>query len=76
VAGARPLGLPLVEEGVREMSPTNYLTCSLLAVLCAVVSGRMLVVAQNHGSVAQAWLSSIVYFLWSTLAALCFRRGI
>jgi hypothetical protein len=76
VAGARPLGLPLVEEGVREMSPTNYLTCSLLAVLCAVVSGRMLVVAQNHGSVAQAWLSAIVYFLWSTLAALCFWREI
>lgn len=65
-----------MEEGVPRMSPTNYLTGSLLVVQCAVVSGRMLVVAQNHGAVAQAWLSATAFFLWSALAALCFQRAI
>jgi len=51
------------------MSPTNYLTWSLLAVLCAVMSGRMLVVAENHGVVAQAWLSATAFF-WSALDVL------
>ena len=58
------------------MSPTNYLTGSLLVVQCAVVSGRILVVAYNHGAVALAWLSSTAFFLCSALAALCFRRAI
>ena len=59
------------------MSPTNYLTGSLLVVQCTVVSGRILVVAYNHGAVvALAWLSATVFFLCSALAALCFRRAI
>jgi hypothetical protein len=58
------------------MSPTNYLTWSLLAVLCAVVSGRMLVVAQNYGAVARAWHFATAFFLRSALVAACFRRAI
>ena len=58
------------------MSPTNYLTGSLLVVQCAVVSGRILVVAHNHTAVALAWLSATAFFLWSALSALCFRRTI
>jgi uncharacterized membrane protein YciS (DUF1049 family) len=65
-----------VEEGVPRMSPTNYLTGSLLVVQCAVVSGRILIGAHNHGAVALAWLSATAFFLCSALAALCFRRAI
>jgi len=57
-------GPALVQEGVLRMSPTNFLSWSLL------------VVAQNHGAVAQAWLSATAFFMWSALAALCFRRAI
>jgi hypothetical protein len=58
------------------MNPTNYLTGSLLVVQCTVVSGRILVVAYNHGAVALAWLSATAFFLCSALATLCFRRAI
>ena len=58
------------------MRPTNYLTGSLLVVQCAVVSGRILVVAHNHTAVALAWLSATAFFLCSALSGLCFRRTI
>jgi hypothetical protein len=41
--------------------------------LCTSVSSQLFVAAKRHGASAQAWHSATVYFLWSTLAALCFR---
>jgi hypothetical protein len=54
------------------MSVADYLTWSLLAALCAVVSGQLFVAAERHGAVAQAWLAATAFFLWSALAAVCF----
>ncbi len=53
------------------MSATDYLAWPLLA-LCAARSGQLLVAAERHGAVAQAWLAATAFFLWSTLTALCF----
>ncbi len=44
--------------------------------LCTLVSGQLFVAAKRHGASAQAWHSATVCFLWSALAALCFRRAI
>jgi hypothetical protein len=30
--------------------------------------------AERHGAVAQAWLGAVAFFLWSALAAACFRE--
>jgi hypothetical protein len=49
-----------------------YLLWSVLAALCAVVSGRMLVVAEREGLISQAWLAAVCFGLWSALAALYF----
>lgn len=54
------------------MSAPDYLTWSLLASLCAIVSGQLFVAAERHGAVAQAWLAAITFCLWSALAAVCF----
>jgi hypothetical protein len=62
----------VVEEGVRGMSAPDYLTWSLLAALCAVVSGQLYMAAERHGATAQAWLSAVAFGLWSALAAVCF----
>ena len=44
--------------------------------LCTSVSGQSFVAVKRHGASAQAWHSATVCFLWSALAALCFRRAI
>ena len=44
--------------------------------LCTSISSQLFVAAKRHGASAQAWHSATVYFLWSALAALCFRRAI
>jgi hypothetical protein len=44
--------------------------------LCTPISSQLFVAAKRHGASAQAWHSATVYFLWSALAALCFRRAI
>jgi hypothetical protein len=49
-----------------------YPLLSVLAALCAVVSGRMLVAAERKGLASQAWLAAICFGLWSALAALYF----
>ncbi len=49
-----------------------YPLLSVLAALCAVVSGRMLVVAEREGLISQAWLAAVCFGLWSALAALYF----
>jgi hypothetical protein len=41
--------------------------------LCTSVSSQLFMAAKRHGASAQAWHSATVYFLWSALAALCFR---
>ncbi len=54
------------------MSATDYLTWALLATLCAAGSGQLLVAAERHGALAQAWLAATAFFLWSALTAVCF----
>jgi hypothetical protein len=76
VAGARPLGSLLVAEGVRVMGVADYLAWSLFAALGATGSAQLFMAAERHGAVAQAWLAAMAFFLWSALAALCFRRAI
>ena len=76
MAGARPLGSHLVAEGVRVISAVDYLAWSLLAALGATGSAQLFMAAERHGAVAQAWLGAGAFFLWSALAALCFRRAI
>jgi hypothetical protein len=44
----------------------------VLAILCAAVSGRMLVAAEREGLSSQAWLAAICFGLWSALAAVYF----
>jgi hypothetical protein len=72
MAGARPLGSPLVEEGPQVMSAVDYLTWSLLAASCAAGSAHLFVAAERHGAVAQAWLAALAFCLWSALATVCF----
>jgi hypothetical protein len=62
----------VVAEGVRNMSAADYLTWSLLAALCAAVSGQLCMAAERRGALAQAWLGAIAFGLWSALAAVCF----
>ena len=76
MAGARPLGSLLVAEGVRVMGVADYLAWSLFAALGATGSAQLFMAAERHGAVAQAWLAAVAFFLWSALAALCFRRAI
>jgi hypothetical protein len=45
---------------------------SVLAILCATVSGRMLVAAEREGLSSQAWLAAAYFGLWSALAILYF----
>ena len=54
------------------MGAADYLTWSLLAASCAAGSGHLFVAAERYGAVAQAWLAALAFFLWSTLAAVCF----
>jgi hypothetical protein len=61
----------VVEEGVRRVSAGDYLIFSVLAFGCAVGSGQLLVAAERHGALAQAWLAAMAFFLWSALAAVC-----
>jgi hypothetical protein len=44
----------------------------VLAILCATVSGRMLIAAEREGLASQAWLAALCFGLWSALAALYF----
>jgi hypothetical protein len=53
------------------VSAGDYLIFSVLAVGCAVGSGQLLVAAERHGALAQAWLAAMAFFLWSALAAVC-----
>jgi hypothetical protein len=65
-----------VEEDVRGMSSgvaqVAYPLWSMLALLCAAVSGRMLVAAEREGLPSQAWLAATCFGLWSALASLFF----
>jgi hypothetical protein len=54
------------------VSAGEYLIFSVLAVSCAVGSGQLLVAAERHGALAQAWLAALAFCLWSALAAVCF----
>jgi hypothetical protein len=72
VAGARPLGSPLVAESVGMMSTAEHIVWSLLATLGATGSAQLFMAAERHGAVAQAWLAAMAFCLWSTLAAVCF----
>jgi hypothetical protein len=49
-----------------------YPLWAALAILCAAVSGRMLVAAEREGLASQAWLAAICFALWSVLSALYF----
>ena len=49
-----------------------YPLWTVLAILCAAVSGRMLVAAQREGLTSQAWLAAVCFALWSVLGALYF----
>jgi hypothetical protein len=49
-----------------------YPLWSVLALLCAAVSGRMLVAAEREGLPSQAWLAAVCFGLWSALACLFF----
>ena len=55
-----------------EVAQATYPLWTVLAVLCAAVSGRMLVAAEREGLASQAWLAAVCFGLWSTLAALCY----
>jgi hypothetical protein len=61
-----------LEEAVRGVSAGEYLIFSVLAVSCAVGSGQLLVAAERHGALAQAWLAAMAFCLWSALVAVCF----
>jgi hypothetical protein len=65
-----------VAEGIRGMSPgiaqAAHVLWSMLALLCAAMSGRMLVVAEREGLPSQAWLAAASFGLWSALASLFF----
>jgi hypothetical protein len=45
---------------------------SMLAILCAAMSGRMLVAAEREGVTSQAWLAAASFTLWSVLASMFF----
>jgi hypothetical protein len=65
----------LVDKGVRMSSgiaQADYPLWAVLALLCAAVSGRMLVAAEREGLASQAWLAAVCFGLWSVLAALYF----
>ena len=47
----------------------------VLAILCAAVSGKMLVAAECEGLTSQAWLAAACFGLWSALATLYFFWG-
>jgi hypothetical protein len=65
-----------VAEDVRGVSPgvaqAAYPLWFVLAILCAAVSGRMLVAAEREGLISRAWLAAVCFGLWSALAALYF----
>ena len=63
-------------EGVRVISAADYLAWSLLAALGATGSAQLFMAAERQDAVAQSWLAAVAFFLWSALAALCFRRAI
>jgi hypothetical protein len=63
----------LVAEGVRVMGAADYLIWSFLAASCAAGSAQLFMAAERRGAVAQAWLAAMAFFLWSALAAVCFR---
>jgi hypothetical protein len=66
----------MVEEDFRRMSSgvaqAAYPLWTVLAVVCAAVSGRMIVAAELEGLSSQAWLAAVCFALWSVLAALYF----
>jgi hypothetical protein len=66
----------VVEKGVRQVSAGVAqgadLSWAVLAILCAAVSGRMLVAAEREGLTSQAWLTAACFGLWSALAVLYF----
>jgi hypothetical protein len=49
-----------------------YPLWSVLAILCAAMSGRMLVAAEREGLPFQAWLAAASFGLWSALASVFF----
>jgi hypothetical protein len=49
-----------------------YPLWSVLALLCAAMSGRMLVAAEREGLPSQAWLAAACFALWSALASVFF----
>ena len=53
------------------MNAQHYLIFAVLAVGCAAGSGQLLLAAERHGALAQAWLAAMAFFLWSALAAVC-----
>jgi hypothetical protein len=53
-----------------------YPLWSVLAILCAAMSGRMLVAAQREGLPSQAWLAAVAFGLWSALASLFFLGAV
>ena len=65
-----------MEEGVQGMSSgvaqAAYPLWSVLALLCAAMSGRMLVAAEREGLSSQAWLAAASFGLWSALASVFF----
>jgi hypothetical protein len=65
-----------VEKGVGGMSSgvaqAAYPLWSVLAILCAAMSGRMLVAAEREGVRSQAWLAAACFALWSVLASVFF----
>jgi hypothetical protein len=54
------------------MSKGEYLIFSVLGVSCVAGSGQLLVTAERHGALAQAWRAAMAFGLWSALAAVCF----
>ncbi len=54
------------------VAQATYPLLTVLAIACAVMSGRMLVAAGREGLASQAWLAAICFALWSVLGALYF----
>jgi hypothetical protein len=49
-----------------------YPLWSVLAILCAAMSGRMLLAAERERLPSQAWLAAASFGLWSALASVFF----
>ncbi len=57
---------------ISGVAQAAYPLWAALAILCAALSGRMLVAAEREGLSSQAWLAAVCFALWSVLAALYF----